>query len=311
MFRLVLGISFTLLLQPLGLFGQKVSHADTIVTSPEFQVFEYYIQVPLGQTFVAPARCSGNTVVRYHLPPGKSNPICQVDTTPDLHLRTTISMGAQTKTSYTQTESVSRGANTAAVSYRVSGSMTIDDDPSKYITDMGLDPSVPMAMKMNLGYGSARIDLTDLKVRALEIVSGAADVIISYAKPSPCNMRFMNVSSGMSKIVIRNLDYARAENVHIENGMGDTKIVVGKKIMSKSMVRIDVGTGKCTLLVNKDAPIKVIINGTVFSSAAVPEGYTNTGDNTFISHSYKLNSQKAMTIVVDLGIGGFEMIPFE
>lgn len=245
------------------------------------------------------------------MPSGKPNPICQSDSTVDRRFRTTISMGEQTQSSYTQTQSLSRGANAAAVSYHVSGSMTINDDPSKYIMDMSPDASVPMAMKMNLGYGSARIDLTELQVRALEIVSGAADVIISYAKSSPCPMRFMNVSSGMSKIVIRNLDFARAENVHIENGMGDTKIVVGDNIKAKSLVRIDVGTGKCTLLVHKNAPIKVIINGTVFSSAAVPEGYTNTGDNTFISHSYKMHSHNAMTIVVDLGIGGFEMIPFE
>jgi hypothetical protein len=49
----------------------------------------------------------------------------------------------------------------------------------------------------------------------------------------------------------------------------------------------------------------------VFSSAQIPEGFVHTSDNTFTSHSYKLHSQEAMTIIVDLGLGSFEMIPYE
>jgi hypothetical protein len=111
--------------------------------------------------------------------------------------------------------------------------------------------------------------------------------------------------------VIRNLESARAEQVNIENGMGDTKIVVGPTMTAKSTVHIDVGAGKCTLLVHKDAPLKIVINGTVFSSQQIPDGFVHTSDNTFTSHSYKLHTQEAMTITVDLGLGSFEMVPFE
>lgn len=308
MFRLVLGVSFVMLLQQAGLYAQQKPLADTIRSNPKFLLHEFYLQVPLGQTFISPAICGGQSIARYHLPPGQPAPMCMVDTTRDMRLRSTISMGSQTKSTYMQS-SMSRGGT--VVSYQVSGSMTVNDDPSKYILDLKPDASVPMAMRLNLGYGSARLDLTELQVKALEIVSGSADVFINYSRQSPTTMAAMSLSSGMAKIVVRNLEYARAEQVKIENGMGDTKIVVGKDIVSKSLVRIDVGTGKCTLLVHKDAPIKVMINGTVFSSAQVPEGFTNTGDNTFVSHAYKLHPQNAMTVVVDLGIGGFEMIPFE
>lgn len=220
-------------------------------------------------------------------------------------------MGSQTKSSVAQSQMAMRGASNSIVSYQVSGSMTIDDDPANYIMDLAVDPLAPMAMKMNLGYGSARLDLSNLRMMALEIVSGAADVVITYSKPNAVPMKFFTVSSGMSKIVIRNLESARAEQVNIENGMGDTKIVVGPDITAKSTVRIDVGAGKCTLLVHQNAPVKIVINGTVFSSQQIPDGFVNTGDNTFTSPSYKLHCQSAMTVIVDLGIGSFEMVPFE
>ena len=310
MFRIVLGATFSLLLPAVGLC-QKPGKADTIPTSRFFELNEYFIQMPLGQTFIAPALCGGNTIARYHLPTDKPQPICDIDTTPQQHLRATLSMGSQTKSSITQSQSAMRGASNSIVSYQVSGSMTIDDDPAKYIMDIAVDPLAPLAMKMNLGYGSTRLDLSGLRMMALEVVSGAADVLISYTKPNAVPMKFLTVSSGMSKIVIRNLDHARAEQVSVENGIGDTKIVVGSDIHSKSTVHIDVGTGKCTLLVHKDAPLKIIVNGTVFSSAQIPDGFVHTSDNTFTSHSYKLHCQEAMTIIVDLGLGSFEMIPFE
>jgi hypothetical protein len=34
-------------------------------------------------------------------------------------------------------------------------------------------------------------------------------------------------------------------------------------------------------------------------------------DNTFTTMSYKAHCQEAMTIFVDLGMGSFEMIPFD
>jgi hypothetical protein len=299
------------MLLPVAGLCQKPAYADTVPTSRFFELNEYFIQVPLGQTFIAPAPCNGQTIARYSLPADRPHPICNVDTTPQQHLRTTISLCNQSKSTYAQSQTSMRGASNSIVSYQVSGSMTIDDDPAKYIMDLAADPLAPLAMKLNLGYGSARLDLSNLRVMALEIVSGAADVVITYSKPNAVPMKFFNVSSGMSKIVIRNLESARAEQVNIENGMGDTKIVVGPTMTAKSTVHIDVGAGKCTLLVHKDAPLKIVINGTVFSSQQIPDGFVHTSDNTFTSHSYKLHTQEAMTITVDLGLGSFEMVPFE
>ena len=86
---MVLGASIAMILPAVGLC-QKQAHADTIPTSRFFELNEYFIQMPLGQTFISPAPCPGATIARYHLPTDKPNPICDVDTTPQQHLRTTL-----------------------------------------------------------------------------------------------------------------------------------------------------------------------------------------------------------------------------
>lgn len=311
MFRVVLGIVFSSCVCPLAALAQGQSHADTIPTSPFLTLNEYFIEVPLGQTMIAPSRCGSLTTVRYSLPEGKPAPICNLDTTTSQHLRATLSMGSHTHQHYAHSQTSLRGGTPTVVSYRMAGSMTIDDDPSKYVMDLNLDPEAEMVMNMDLGYGSARLDLSGSRMRGLRVVSGAADVVICYNRPAAAPMKMLQVNSGMSKIVVRNLDQARAENVVIDNAMGDTKIVVGNTVHTRSMVRIDVGTGNCTLLVHKDAPVKIVLNSTIFSSTPMPEGFVKTGDNTFTSLSYKMHSLEAMTIVVDLGLGSFEMIPFD
>ena len=101
-----------------------------------------------------------------------------------------MSMGMHTNKTVYQSQTTMRGSS-SAVSYRMAGSMTIDDDPSKYVMELNVDPKADMMMKLDLGYGSARLDLSDTRMHALRIVSGAADVVICYNKPGAAPMKLM------------------------------------------------------------------------------------------------------------------------
>ncbi|MFM2374950.1 MAG: hypothetical protein RLZZ165_46 [Bacteroidota bacterium] len=310
MFRFASGFSLVTLSFQVAAFGQIQWHADTLPSDALIRLYEFQVEVPLGQTFVTTGRCQGFTTTRYSLPSDKPKPVCEVDTTSDQHLHVTFSMGDHTH-QLAQSHASLRAGNGG--SHRVAGSITIDDAPSRYVMELKLDPNAEVVMNMDLGYGSARLDLSEAHIRGLQIVSGAADLVVFYNKPNAIPMKFMHLSSGMSKIFVRNLENSRAENIFIENAMGETKIVVGNAIQAKSMVTIDVGSGSCALVVHRDAPVRIVVNSTIFPSFSPPEGFLKTSDNTFCTHSYKVHSQEAMTIVVDLGLGlgSFEMIPFE
>ena len=147
----------------------------------------------------------------------------------------------------------------------------------------------------------------------MKVFSGASDVYISYDQPNRSTMDLLEVEGGMSKIVLRNIEQARANKVHVLNGMGNTKVVIGnnfEKVSGTSEVIVEAGAGSCLLMVHEQAPVKVIIMDNLFSTVDVDPDYKETGENTYVSPAYKTNSDKAVTVHIDLGVGKFELITF-
>lgn len=302
---MALGVSVSLLLGCVNGWGQQFSQSDTIDTDPFFGWYEYRVRMPLGQTFVNAASCQQESTVRFHVPDSKSaHPLVFRDTLGRM-LSTTVTLASgKTKT---MVASMQRG-NTQVTSYQVSGTMTMEDDPAKYLVELKPAQKVPLSLDMELGIGSAWLDLTDMDVKALKVRSGQANVFISYKHPNSEPMHLIAVNGGMGRIVVRNLEFARAEKVRIENGMGDTKIIIGDDVRSPSQVHINVGAGTCKMLADVNAPIKLIINDNMFSAVEVPDNFVKTGDNVYVNLAYKKESRKAMTMVVDPGIGKFTLI---
>lgn len=303
MFRTVLGIAIGFLLQSGNGFGQYIAHVDSIHTDSLFGELSMHVQIPMGQTFIKSAECGEPTSVRYHLPKGKAQPFLRMDTF-GLTLRATIAMTSPGHKVVAPSVPM-RGS--AAQAYQVSGSMTVDDDPAKYLTEVLPTTHTPISLDLKLGVGSVWLDLTDLEVKSCNIVSGSADVFLSYKRPVVKPVTFMRISSGMSRITIRNLEYARAKTVKVENGMGDTQIFIGKDMRSRSNLRVKVGAGTCSLLIHEQAPFKLILVGNIFSSPDIPKGLRKLKDNEYTSLTYGKNSKNAMIITVNLGIGSFSI----
>jgi hypothetical protein len=308
MFRLALGVSIGMLFPVLGLIGQGVSVTDSFRTNPSLGLYEYRVHIPLGQTFVNAATHRGVGTVRFHLPNDRAVPVLLRDTLSGI-LRTTVSMTAPgSQSTNTRSYSQSRGA---VVKYEVHGSMTADDDPARYLTEVRPDSDIPIDLEMNLGYGSAWLDLTDLDIRNVKITSGAADVYISYKTIGKSPIENFVIHGGMAKVVVRNLEMARAENIYIENGMGDSKIIIGDKVVKRSNMHLVVGTGSCMVLADEDVPVRIVLNNTVFSTIEIPDNFIKTREGNYVNLKFKDRPQDALTITVDPGIGKFSFVSYQ
>lgn len=306
MFKKALGIGTCLVLHNLPGWGQQIAHVDSIPSSTAFSHHEYHIQVPLGQTFVKSGGCHNRSTIRYHVPDPRSKPVFSLDTIGKV-LVPMIAMGSA-GTTFQRSVTTMRGATTMTVSR---SSVTIDDDPARYLMELKADPTVPTKMVMNLGYGSAWLDLSGMDVRYLDIQSANADVFITYKSLNTHPMGALKLNAGMAKLVVRNLELARAENIIVENGMGVTKLIIGDKPYQRSNVSINVGSGSCIMLVGREYPIKVVLKSSMFSKVEMPEDMIETTDNTFVNLAYKSNPQDAMVVVVDVSMGTFSFVLYE
>lgn len=305
MIRTVLGLTACFLLQAMQGWSQNITRMDSIPTDSFFQMYEFHVDIPVGQTFVNAGHCHSFHSVRFHLPDNSSRAIIKEDTL-GRSLRTRVSMMSANTSSYA---SVVNSASGNKVVMR--GSMSVNEDPGRYLTELRPARNVPMVMSMRLGHGSAWLDLSSIRARGVDIESSNADVFISYKSPNMEKMQVLNVYSGMSKVVLRNLEYARAEKVHVQNGMGETKIIVGEKTYNATRLHVGVGAGKCVMMVHDDVPVKIVLKNNFLSTVDLPDDFMKTSDNTYVNLPFKKNPSKALTAVIDVGLGSYTLISYE
>lgn len=310
MIRKWLGLSLGLVLLSGEAWGQAGAVTDSLKFDRAFGYQEFNLNIPIGQTFINSSLKPGYTFIRAYRPDLHTRPIIKSDTLKDRIATFLTWKHANGESSFT-TE-VSNSHQAGSYRYQCTKSTSAHGgNPENYLMELSPDKEVPTALNMSLGLGSARLDLSDLNLKRINIVSGATDVIISYQKPNRDEMSEMNINGGMSRIVIRNLEMARVGKVKIENGMGNTKILMGNSCQHASMIELMVGAGSCIFMVQEDVPVKLIVTQTFFSSLEIPQNFQKIAENTYVNQAYKTNSAQASTISVDLGIGTFTLITFD
>lgn len=311
MIRNVVGCAFFALTLISVCVGQGNSYVDSIRSNANYEVFEYNMNIPIGHTFMKMSKVEGVSFLRTHMPDGHTRPMVKQDTSAD-RISTNFSPLSCHSDNSTVAASSMRGEDDRKYEYHVEN-VNATPEPHKFIWELSPDPDQAMALGMHLGLGSARLDLSDLSVKTLKIFSGASDVYVSYDQPNRSRMDVLEVEGGMSKIVLRNVEQAHAEKVHVLNGMGNTKVVIGNNFDSSvrsSNITIEAGAGTCLLMVHEDAPVKVIIMDNLFSTVDVDTAYKEADEDTYLSPAYLTNAKQAVTVHVDLGVGKFELITF-
>jgi len=305
MIRMVLGITIGMLLHFEPCWGQDVIRSTKITTDSTFNNYQFVVDVPMGQSFVNKGQCHSKHTVRFRIPDEDAKTKVQSDTLGDLLRTHVMMMGANTESYMHESE----GPAGRRVVMR--GSYTAGGDPTQYISEILPALNQQLDLRMHLGHGGAWLDLSDLRTRKVMIESSASDVFVTYNKPNLERMKILRVNSGMGNVTFRNLEYARAEKVLVTNGMGETRILLGEKSYGATWMEIGVGSGRCLMMVHKEAPVKIVIKGTFFSSVEIPDDFMETGDDTYVNLAYKRNPEKGMTAVVDPGLGSFTLVNYE
>lgn len=306
MFKSALGLLSFVLTGVIG-FSQNAAFTDTIHSNPNFGLYEFKLHIPVGQTFISQCHTAKDgAIIRAAMPSREKMPLLIRDTLRD-KLTSTFAWGSAAEGIQSANGSMRGGDPQRSVK----GNMTVVDDPNNFLMELNPDPNVPVALNLHLGYGSARLDLSDLDVKSLNIVGGNSDIILAYKKSNRSVMQSMHINGGMSQIIIRNLEFARAEDIDIKNGMGQTKIILGSSMRQKSRMKLEVGAGSCLLLVSENVPVKIKLSSGFFSSVEIPDDFVETGENIYVNMAYKSNPQEAMTVMVDIGIGSFSLITFK
>lgn len=180
-----------------------------------------------------------------------------------------------------------------------------------------LDPSLSTDLSLYLGHGSSMLDLSNLTLSNLSIESTFSDLVLTYSKPNQTPMQKVHIHGANANIVLKHLEMARASIIHVQNDMGDTKLMLGAGDYTRDqqpVIELRNGVGDCLLVIDSNHPVRIVVDKGVLAKADPGEasGFTkmdNRSQLTFQNNAAtELEDDEVTMIYCDLDFG--ELILF-
>jgi hypothetical protein len=175
--------------------------------------------------------------------------------------------------------------------------------------EVGLSPDVPIDLVIDVGSGSAMLDLIYLEITELEIDggSGSTELIL----PESSSLYTANIDGGSGSFDIEFESGAEVRAV-MDIGSGSFDVVIGSSADVEA--RIDGGSGSINIDVPGDVGVRIVVSSRGSGSVSVPSSYRlvdDMGDNdrdTGIWETEGYNSAAhRVEITYDPGSGSFNL----
>ncbi len=143
--------------------------------------------------------------------------------------------------------------------------------------EIGLSPEVPIDLTVDVGSGSATLDLMFLEITELELDGGSGSVNLSL--PESSSLYTANIDGGSGSFAIEFESGAEVRAV-MNVGSGSFNIVIGSS--ADLDMRIDGGSGSVNIDLPEDIGVRVVIRDRGSGSVRVPGNYLlvdDMGDN--------------------------------
>ncbi len=143
--------------------------------------------------------------------------------------------------------------------------------------EIGLSPDVPMDLYVDIGSGSAILDLMDLDLSDLEVYGGSGSTTLTL--PARASSYTANIDGGSGSFDIDIEDDAKIDFA-IKVGSGSFNIVIGDR--SNIEAQIDGGSGSLTINIPNNVGTRIVIRDSGSGSVHISNDYSlvdNLGDD--------------------------------
>lgn len=183
---------------------------------------------------------------------------------------------------YTDVDYIARGGQQKTIDLNPVDSIDFDFDWTTSSTrdmtwEIGLSPEVPLALSIDVGSGSAALNLFDLMLTELRVDggSGSTDLVL----PSASSRYPVDVSGGSGSFDIEIEDDAKIE-ANMDVGSGSFDIIIGSGV--EMTLNIDGGSGSIFIDVPQDVGVRLIVDDSGSGGVRVPNNVDlvdNQGDD--------------------------------
>ncbi|MBI4545768.1 MAG: hypothetical protein HY703_11275 [Gemmatimonadetes bacterium] len=165
--------------------------------------------------------------------------------------------------------------------------------------DLALGPDAPLDLDLKFGAVEANIELGGLRVRRLEVSTGASETVLRFSQPNPERCRIVELEAGAAAFRVFGLGNANAERLTFDGGVGDILLDFTGEWRGDMTADIDMGVGSLTL--NVPHGLGLQITRDTFLTSFDPEGLVKRG-NSYYSQDWN-DAKHRLTIQIDAAFG--------
>ncbi len=172
--------------------------------------------------------------------------------------------------------------------------------------DLRVSNAIPVAFDVELGVGTADIDLTGLQVKDLTLSAGASDVELRFDERNAAIIENMNFESGVGKFTGENLGNANFKRFRFEGGVGSYTLDFSGKIQTEVDVDVEIGLGTLTIVVPKELGAKIMYEKNWLSHLDCDTDFKAVEDDQYVSANYPTATGR-MNIRIESGLGNVKI----
>ncbi|HSJ65944.1 MAG TPA: hypothetical protein VK922_18825 [Gemmatimonadaceae bacterium] len=156
---------------------------------------------------------------------------------------------------------------------------------------LGLAPSRPLDLELDLGATDATLDLSGLPVSRLAIASGASELTISFATANPVAMRELTIDAGVARVVGEGIGNANAERVRVSGAVGSVDLDMSGRWSGTRNLQVSVTFGAAKVRVPRGVGVRVKHSRVLGTFEA--RGFTKRGDE-YVSEGWDAAEQRLL-----------------
>lgn len=192
------------------------------------------------------------------------------------------------------------GLKQANMSWHALRSMKKDDAGSM---DVGLNPTVPMELEVNLGGAEGDLELGGMKLKSLKLHFGLVGSTVRFSSPNPVVMDELSVDAGVGGVSFENLGNANVSQINVNAGVDGVSLQFGDNVARDVKINASVAFGGLKIQVPESVGVSVQAETKLASFK--PQGFTKT-DGAWFTPNWNQTAVH-VTIVANAALGSLEV----
>ncbi|RKY69212.1 MAG: hypothetical protein DRQ02_01740 [Candidatus Latescibacterota bacterium] len=174
----------------------------------------------------------------------------------------------------------------------------------KSIWDLRFTEKIPFSFDVQMGANEAELDFSGLRVKALNIETGASKTTIRFNCPNKEVMEELKLTAGAAKLRAERLGNANFKQMEFEGGVGSYTLDFRGHLRQKSRVDISMGLGQLILLIPQEVGTK--IDASEASLCAFSVGGFEREGTTYVNKNYG-KTEAELVIHLECGLGSINI----